>query len=129
MLTGFPLTNIGIFYPDLFPGFQEYINVATPVVSDVSEVTVSFYKNKEYIHRHMDAKSKFKALIYETKAPVSMHNSYKKMTCAPTKTKSLTYKIMLKHRRFKFPLILLKNPSKKTWTRVHGPASCSATEP
>lgn len=41
MLTGFPLTNMGIFYPDLFPGFQEYVNVATPVVSDVSEVTVS----------------------------------------------------------------------------------------
>lgn len=72
MLTGFPLTNMGIFYPDLFPGFQEYINVATPVVSDVSEVTVStvsFYKNKEYIHRHMDAKSKSKALIYKTQAP------------------------------------------------------------
>lgn len=68
MLTGFPLTNMGIFYPDLFPGFQEYVNVATPVVSDVSEVTVSFYKNKDYIHRHMDAKSKSKALIYETRA-------------------------------------------------------------
>lgn len=38
MLTDFPLTNMGIFYPDLFPGFREYVYVATPVVSDVSEV-------------------------------------------------------------------------------------------
>lgn len=38
MLTDFPLTNMGSIYPDLFPGFQEYINAATPVVSDVSDV-------------------------------------------------------------------------------------------
>lgn len=34
MLTGFPLTNMGIFYPDLFPGFQEYV-MLQPLLSQM----------------------------------------------------------------------------------------------
>lgn len=63
METDFPFTKMGIFNLDLFPGFQEYFNIATNVVLDVSSVTVS------EASVDMEAKSKSKALIYVTQAP------------------------------------------------------------